>query len=311
MIARHRRIAALGLAACAALAAAAWYFSPRPDDPLGPLPYRTKLVKELKQEAIEQVIGNLANFDDVYWVDIHGAGTPKSYVRLYHVIPSLNRVRRLLDHARANPGHGLEPVLMGELKARVDGHDKALKDRAKAYKETKGDFILTEPDDYEKTVTVGAASFYLLGEFKAYQALPLMADAFVQKKPVSQLFMFYAMHRLATTHPTEGLPADAIKALVDYRDKARFIPDPDVKIVPAWDASYEERDFRVQILKKDLSERYERTQSIVYYPAALNKYEGYFRETNAKGDYLAPAIRDLFPFLKAFIDKAYPPQSAP
>ena len=145
------------------------------------------------------------------------------------------------------------------------------------------------------------AATYLLAELSVHDALPMMGEIYAMKEhiPVNRLFLLYAMHRLATTHPRQGLSPDAATALDAYLMLAKGLSAAEVARVPSWCAAVEETDFRNTILHEDIGLDKQPMIEVAVYPELPNSR----RYGELK---LAPEADLLFAKLQSFIKSAYP-----
>ena len=121
--------------------------------------------------------------------------------------------------------------------------------------------------------------------------------------PVSRVFLFYAMHVLAMSHPTDKLSKEPLEALRAYLELAKDIPPGDLVMVPAWNAKYDETDFRITVLKQDIGLDKQPHLQVRFYPAQLEGIqEGIRGELSEEGH---RRLDPLFDKLSRFITAAY------
>jgi hypothetical protein len=112
------------------------------------------------------------------------------------------------------------------------------------------------------------------------------------------------MHLLVTHHPTDGLSTDARKSRAEYLAATKSLASPREENVLAWNAAFEESDWRLQV-KDKLPERErisldrEPTIRLALYPESLDKMEDWYGKPDAEVD-------RFFRKLRAFVDLAYP-----
>jgi len=274
--------------------------------------HRAELLETLSKETTFDSIENLPNFDDTRVLHtITLAKSYDSYNFLSRFIPKLNRVRKILVETAGDPNKDdIIAVLKQKLEYSTEGYTEVLLEFRKAMLKDRSVTRTSEPLEWERRQTYAAAATYLLSELRAYKALPLMSKVYHHKEklPVSRLFVFYAMHLLAKEHPRTGLSPQAEKALDEYLEAAKEIPEPYVFSVPTYKAAYHDSDFRVTIIGQDLLKNQLKMQ-IRQYPWSLEKLEKESWGTpTIDPHWLAvdPKIDKLANKLKAFIQAAYP-----
>lgn len=288
---------ALVLVVAAAAVVWRWHAAASDAPKSAALEYRTKLVKEIAPESTDESLKNLADFNDVGWV-AGGMGdtlVPGSY-RWGQLSPHLNRVRKILQEQGAKP-EKLIPKLETAFSDSLEGFDVAWKEMQAA---TNREF--KEPNAYHRKATIAPATAYMLGELKSYRSLPLLARGYLRKErlPISRVYLFYVMHTLALDHPRENLSPAAKQALDAYLAAAKDVPPPKLKSVPAWNAKFEETDFRVTMAKQNIGIDKEPQIKLHFYPGSLIAMDDFF--TNEPN----PKVKAWFAKLKQFIDAAYP-----
>jgi hypothetical protein len=286
----------------------------RPKDvPLPPQPLegRTSLVQTLARESLMQSIDNLPNFDDTCWVDgTVNRGTLNlqdgyEYNRIF--IPRLNRVRKILAEAGPQRQQVIER-LERELCETCNGYEPIYKAKHKRVVEATKGLTLKVPDEQYRRQVVAPAATYILAELESYKSLKPMSEAYSLPHllPVSRVFLFYAMHVLALDHPRKGLSPAAVDALKTYLAATAALPKPSRVAVPAWDARFEESDFRHLLFKEDLGFKDEPMIQLRLYPP-LPGYEPW--PENYLHRPIKPEIDTSFQKLRSFIRLAYPEES--
>jgi len=226
-----------------------------------------------------------------------------SYPYLRLLTTRLNRVRKILRQAGGNSAQ-LIPVLMQKLQHSAEGFEEVdWAERIEVAYSERG-VTRSEPTEWMRRIVYAPVATYLLAEFDACEALPLMAKVYTSPDRfvcVSPLFLFYAMHLLAAEHPRNALSQDALKALDDYPTAAKHLPTPEITELPAWNAAYDETDFRQRFLGKNLIKNQPKIRMRIY-PESLREFE------KEDGPYLVvdPEIAALFARLKNFKELPYP-----
>jgi hypothetical protein len=239
---------------------------------------RERLLKTLPNETLLESVENLPNFDDVVWTMASMAEVtraPNSYEYWRLLAARLSRIRKILQQATDRPEQ-IVPVLMEKLENSADGFEEIQIAWRHEVAVSKGHLSLRRPNEAMKRQVYASAATYLLAELGAREALPVMSKIYGSKDrflPVSRLFLLYAMHLLAAEHPRDGLSADASRALDQYLDAAKdLLAKPEIIEVPAWNALYDETDFRYKILRRNIIKDQPKI-SIRVYPESLKDYE--------------------------------------
>jgi len=276
---------------------------PTPPPP-EPLEGRTELVQGLAGETVLDSVNNLPHFDDTVWVlgSMSGPLAPvETYRYAVQYVPRLNRVRKILQQAAENRTE-VVAGLKEKLSRSVEGFEGCYREMNEALSNSKTGISLDGPDEYFSRTVYAPAATYLLEQLDAFDALPVMRGVYAAKErvPVGRLLVFYAMHRLAVRHPREGLSAQAAKALDDYLTEARDLPAPQEVMAPAWNAAFEETDFRITVAGERIDLEGEPKVRLSIYPQSLADLEDFDGVPSAKVD-------AFFRKLCVFVDLAYPP----
>lgn len=275
--------------------------SPPPPEPLEG---RTELVNGLAEENVFESIERLPSFNDTVWAmgsmgDLIAAQGTYRYQRLY--IPRLGRVRKILQEA---PEHRASVVsqLRDRLSRSAEGFEKYDREFHQAIANSPKALTITAPNECYSREIFAQAATYLLEELDAFDALPAMRQVYASKEriPVSRLFLFCAMHELASRHPRDALSPESLHALDEYLAATKDVPKARVAGLPAWQAEFDETDFRNQILKQDIGLEKQPAVRMRIYPESLNELEDFV-------GVLSPKVDEYFRRLRTFVDLAYPP----
>lgn len=155
------------------------------------------------------------------------------------------------------------------------------------------------------------AATYLRAELGDYDALPLFAKQYrtssgkpLNLPPISQGITLYAMHRLASSYPREGLSPQAVKALDDYLQAAteHMLPPQQLRVT-LWDASHSESDPRFAFMgyRKEVLEG-QGSMMMPVYP--LDFSDG--NQMVLPGCRTTERLDALFEKLNTFVTLAYP-----
>jgi len=220
--------------------------------------WHAQRVENIGREAVQQLVENLANFDDM-----HLATTSVGYDLLngtydsaVHRVAHLFRVRRLLAIEKESPGT-VTSVMM-------DAYAKALKAWPSAYRDWTRRWYgpaegLTayEPFDIDKAEMGATVATYFLGESGDPEMLGVLLDGYQTHQrwldeykraartqcPVPPAFTLYAIHRLVSTAPEGSLRAEGRAARKTYLSWAEdHIPSTAEVEVSASNAMYDEAE---------------------------------------------------------------------
>jgi hypothetical protein len=218
--------------------------------------WQSDLIANIRSEDINQTIKNIPNFDDAHLAtsSMQEGFTTTSATSQNTFVTRLTRVRKLYAIAKNNPN-----LIIPDLKKIHQDSLTAWPDAAKKHFENydKGQMKLSEPDAFMKYMSYCLVATYLLAEFGDYDSLPLLSRQYKIDRlplnkfpaPVAPATTFYAMHRLASTYPSDRLSPEALKALDEYLNASKeFVPSVKQIEVTVWDSYYVESDPRVSVL---------------------------------------------------------------
>lgn len=234
------------------------------------LPTRARILSETTPESIEQSVDALPSFMD--WslatsIGMDACGN-ESYCRARLGVPRLNRVRKLLAQIDDSTKPRYTAVLLQKLDECMTGYVESRKEMLAELDRVKV-LQMTEPDAYYRKRGTAAPLVYILTEWDRHDALPTFARLLEQPDPivVNRLFLLYSCHVLLESLPADGLSPDQRAKLGEYKQLAEkiFPPVPRVK-VPAWNAKFEENDFRAVILGEHVPVESEPTIELRIYP---------------------------------------------
>lgn len=291
--------------------------SEQTQEKVGVHPWRTELLDNMRAEDIEQTIRNFANFDDCHLAEtsIGGWMSAETCAEFQsRVVVRLMRVRRLLACGRRHPQHVIPPLRQA-LRDSLLSWPAAFEKRKQDY--ANGIRSYAEPDVYLRGRKTCLAATYILAELQDHNAMPLLAHQYrihhpwpppVFRAPVPPAISFYAMHRLAATHPHDGLSPEAAKALDEYLAMADCIAPPDEFTATVWNADYSESDPRFSSAEE--KERTLRGQTTITLPRYANQFKdgSDMQDSNGKKSKKMDA---LFAKLDAFVLLAYPDANLP
>ncbi|HUT30533.1 MAG TPA: carboxypeptidase regulatory-like domain-containing protein [Sedimentisphaerales bacterium] len=280
-------------------------------------PWRRELIDNMSAEDIEQTIRNFANFDDCHLAETSIGGWDSSEACAEfqsRVVVRLMRVRRLFAYGRQHPERVIRPLrdaLRGSLLAWPAAFEKRNQDYAK------GIHTYAKPDLYDQGRKTCLAATYILAELQDHNALPLLACQYrihhpwpppVFRAPVPPAITFYAMHRLAATHPRENLSPEAVKALDEYLVMADCIAPPEEFTATVWNAGYSESDPRFSTAAEKRQSL--RGQTAVTLPRYPNQFKDGSDMQTSNGK-KSKKMDALFGRLDAFVALAYPDANLP
>lgn len=257
-------------------------------------PWHKERVENIGSETIEQVIENLANFDDNHFAQTADSGgyvpgEPKDeMMRIVH----LSRVGRLVAEGRNDPD-SVVPLLRENLVQSLEDWPEALEARQEKWL-TEGNFSLDGPEEYEKTSTRGLVTTYVLAELGDYESLPVLLHSYKKSEqwiakykpyPADQFFVpptitLYSMHRLVDCYPADKLNPDAIDARDEYLKWAdENLPEAKTVSRSTWYAEYDTSDPMVKVMDPEcILHKVQRKINLTVYPHKYNNgtwFEGY------------------------------------
>jgi hypothetical protein len=223
-------------------------------------------VTNIRNETIEQLVENIANFDDYHFAissDGHGYFPGEMYSETYFVI-GLFRVRKLFEEGLNNP-EKVVPILQQAyqkihetwLDSKEEQRQRMLE--LKRIVKSNGDIFSTalyEPDLYLKNTTGAVAMTYLLAELQDHGSLAILLEGYKKHRtwieeygegkkvaPVPTPMTLYAIHRLAVTLTENKMDSKTLAARNAYLEWAdKYVPEPEIRKVTAWNADYDESD---------------------------------------------------------------------
>lgn len=212
------------------------------------LPTTERIVKETSAETIEESIDHL---DSV--LDWALASAPSANVRVFaesyenaRIVAKLNRVRKLLAQIDDAKKEQYARIMLQKLKVCNEGYVESRKEFFAELNRRRG-ILVTSNCPYEQKRSQATALVYLLTEMERTEAIPVFADLLERREPipVNRLFLIYSCHLLLEACPTDGLSATQSERLRAYHDVAdKSLPIEERKTVTAWNAKYNESDFR-------------------------------------------------------------------
>lgn len=276
------------------------------------LKWRNELVDNMRKEDVKQTIENLPNFDDTHLATTSIGSLPGNGRFSNLFVTRLARVRKLYSIGQENPAL-VVPHLKRAHRESFANWPEASRKRFEDY--DKGIRRYSEPDAYSRARRRCLAATYLLAEFGDYDSLPLLSEQYkihhvwpppnILHAPVPPAITFYAMHRLASSHPRHSLSSATAKALDEYLKAAEeFVPPPTQIKVTIWDSSYSESDPRFEVLgvKKEVLQG-QKSMTMSLYPHI-------FKDGSQMQSYnciKSEKLEELFEKLDAFVQLAYTP----
>lgn len=275
-------------------------------------PWRKKLLGNIRSETMEQTLRNFANFDDCSLAEttISGYDSSEACAEFQkRVVVRLMRVRKVLAYGREHPEEvvpTLRQLLRDSLLAWPATYEKRQQDWADGIR------TYEKPDAYLRSQKTCLAAAYILAELGDYQALPLLAHQYhihhpwpppIIRAPVPPAITFYAMHRLASSHPRGALSSEAAQALDQYLAATECLPPPEETTVTVWSADYSESDPRLLITRK--KKEVLQGQSVMTMPVYPTQFKdgSDMQDSNGK---TSKELDALFSKLDAFVRLAYP-----
>lgn len=234
-------------------------------------PAKAEILAEVEAESIAQTIDGLPTFSDqclaaaASGVDL----CPDAYSTVRLLVPRLTRVRKLLGQI----GEGQRARYVAEFLEKIDDcardYPRCWEADLEAIDKGKGVLLLTEPTACGKKRDTATALAYILTEWDRPEALPAFAKLLELPDPipVNRLFLLYSAHILVLQRPTAGYSQDRLDRLTAYTKFAkRVFPDVGRTEVTAWDAKYDETDFRAVLAGEPIPITAQPTIRLRYYP---------------------------------------------
>ena len=221
-------------------------------------PWHEERVNNIRVETIEQVIENLANFDDMLFATtVSGARgykagrLPDEVSRVVHLF----RVRRLWAEGKENPELVIRLLRAAYKQGLADFPQGCIQlDLEVKEMESQGRSVtFNKPNLFGKSQTKAVVATYLLAELQDHDSLPLLLEGFtLQNKwveqgdriaPVPPAMTLYAIHRLVCALPAEQMNLCARSAQKSYMKwAAKHLPLLKEIEGTAWNADYDESD---------------------------------------------------------------------
>jgi len=299
---------------------------------LPPQSWHVERVRTIQGESIEQLVENLANFDDMHFASTSTTGwsgvSPGADGYVVGMLPNLFRVRRLLALGRDDPTAvvpQLQKALRESLKAWPDAFREELRGRESKLREV---VHKTGPTLHDKLRTRTEASTYLLAELASHDSLPLLLESYrtqqkwinaipeknyrwISQSPIPPALSLYAMHRLVASFPRDGLPAQARAAHDRYMEWAAKNVPPSGRYKGVGPSSpYDESDPRIALTDSEgLLVRDEPKMDLCRYP--IRFADGEKMQKYDTAPYVTERSRQWFGFMEAFIVSAFPEENPP
>ena len=229
-------------------------------------PWHTLRVNNIRSESIEQLVENIANFDDYHFaISSNSNGyLPGAMDSETGFVINLLRVRRLFEEGQRNPKQVI-PILkqtyqnIHETWLDAKEEERTRMVELKRIVKENGDYTslaLTEPDLYIKNRTCALSMTYLLAELQDHDSLQILLEGYKKHRnwieeygeglkaaPVPTPMTLYAIHRLAVTLPGNKMDSKTLAARSAYLEWAKkYVPEPEIRKVTAWNADYDESD---------------------------------------------------------------------
>ncbi len=270
---------------------------------------RIKLQTQMRDETPQESFANLTDNDNIAMLTPLMGGQPFSpgyYAADIRTMCKMARIRKLLADARENPEH-ISSFLKEQLLTMNEKFPLAYEEFMQLIKNKSPGTKLTTSElrDVQKYRLLSTAAVYVLSEINAYDSLPLMAKLSTQGKvaqrpdfagncQINPKFLLYAMHKLVKEFPEDQLSEEATKRRLDYLVMAKKLGVPDTAkvYVAAWDAYYQEDDFRKRRLGKKLYTENQPVIELTEFPQ-LNKLS-------------SGKTKGLLRSIGTFVDTAFP-----
>lgn len=238
-----------------------WRLQKRWKEPVAPkpsvadvLPARARILSETVRESIDDSIDGLPSFTDLALATAMGMDScpfTESYCRGRLGVPRLNRVRKLLDQIDDSQKPHYKVVFLQKIEDSMAGYVQSRKEMLAELDRAKGGVTVSEPRPYDRKRAIAGALVYILTEWDCHDALPTFTRLLEQPDPipVNRLFLLYSCHILLEALPTDNLSPNKRDRLVEYRRLAqKTFPNVSRVRVPAWNAKFDETDFRAVIV---------------------------------------------------------------
>ncbi len=238
---------------------------------------KTEILSEVGPESVDQTIEGLPSFLDQNLAAAASGGDfcPEAYATVRRFVPRLTRVRKLLGQIDERQRPHYTAVFLKKLEGCMQGFAKSWKEELAAMHNAKGPLLLAAPTNYGKKQATATALVYILTEWDRQEAVPTFAWLLEQLDPlpVNRLFLLYSTHVLIGSMPTAGFSQDKLDKLAAYKRLSRkHFPEVERTTVTAWNAKYDETDFRVVILGEPVPVASQPTIQLRFYPD-IDDYE--------------------------------------
>jgi hypothetical protein len=236
------------------------------------LPSRARILSETSPESIDESIENLPSFADMLITTAIGFDSSvgvESYGRARMMFPRLNRVRKLLGQIEDSQKPHYTGVFLTKIAECMSGYVDARNEWLAELDKAKGAVTRSEPNLYDQKRAIAGALVYILTEWDCPEGLPAFARILEQPDPlpVNRLFLLYSCHVLIESMPTDGFSPARLDKLNEYKRLAsKTFPSAPRIEVPAWNAKYDEADFRAVILEQHIPFDSEPTIRLRIYP---------------------------------------------
>lgn len=204
--------------------------------------------------------------------------SPGFYSSDVMMIRSMDRVRKLVEYAKKNPGECAE-LLKNQVNNIRESFDLHYAEYVEMLRNMSGVCTKEELPQAEKDRVRLTVAVYLLSEINAYKSLPELLnlsksgdtrrkyakdETYVKSSgewPINPQFLIYSTYRLMINIPEGSLTEQAKQARTEFLKKAEqlHLPPPKTTAVATWDSPYKEDDYRFQIPKLK-NEMYMRAQ---------------------------------------------------
>jgi len=250
---------------------------------------RIKLQKQMQQETTQESFVHLTDNDNFLMLMPVMAGVPFSAgycASDVKMTSKMTRVRKLLADAQKDP-ESVSSFLQEQLSTMLDNFPSVYEEHIQLQRkhDAAGDtkIIYEELPDVDKYRLLSNTAIYVLSEINAYDSLPLLAKLSTQGKRhqssdfagscvVHPNFLLFAMYKLVKEFPEDGLSKEAQAAREKCLTMAERvgIPDPQKIEVAAWNAHYQEDDFRKRAPWVKLYTKNQPTIEVTEFPSLSN-----------------------------------------
>ncbi len=260
---------------------------------------RLKLYNEMKEENLHETFDNIVkndNFAMLMPVMNNVPFSPGEYNSDIRTVFKMARIRKLIEDSRNNPKESIA-FLSTKLTLLEEQFDSQYDTFWKEFDEGMQQNT-DELPDFMKTRLLAASAVYTISQLEAkdtIRALPVLArlsNIQSQKNErfrlVNQNMLFYCMHNIIKNVSEDNLTSQCKALRETYLNKVQHfnIPESRTKNVSAWNAYYDEDDYRKKILFQNIDLNNQPTIEIEQFPQIYD-----------------PAINGDFYFLLADLQK--------